>query len=151
MPCQCNRREFLSHAMKGLIAAGTASMVIGSCTKASDFLTNDSGDSTLKVDLTKAENQPLRNVGGAVYVEYPNDPTAQIIVYRADVNKVTAFTSKCTHQGQRVNLPVDGTVVCPRHGAQFDTTGKWIDSRTITTNLASFEATLDGEMIMIKL
>ena len=87
------------------------------------------GDDTgaIIVDLRDARFAPLRRIGGAVKVSV-DGRALPVIVVRAQVELIVAYSSECTHWGCEVDLPDEqGIVYCPCHASSFDLQGKLID------------------------
>jgi cytochrome b6-f complex iron-sulfur subunit len=147
MPCKgCSRREFLVGSIKVTAVAGIAAYVLPGCTQAQK--PGAPGATTITVDVAQPANAALANVGGAVFVNNPLDADRAIIVFRAATDKVNAFTSRCTHLGGQVQLPVNGVETCILHGSQYSTDGTVILGPA-TQNLATYTAVVNGTVITI--
>lgn len=57
-------------------------------------------------------------VGGGKLVDLPNGSTVLLLRPSADV--VHAVDPTCPHQGAQLGTPVNGLIVCPLHGSEFD-------------------------------
>jgi cytochrome b6-f complex iron-sulfur subunit len=146
MPCRgCSRREFLVGSVTLAATAGIAAYVLPSCTQAPR---PGAPPVTVTVDISQSANAPLANVGGAVFVDNPLDAERAIIVYRAATDKVNAFSSRCTHLGGQVQLPVSGVETCILHGSQYSSDGTVILGPALQ-NLATYTAVLNGTVITI--
>ncbi len=142
------RREFLVDVGKTALATAVVAPLVGFEAQAS------SGKAPLPmqpitIDLTKQEYAALAQTGGAVKIPNPNDKKRPIIVSRISDTGVAAFSSKCTHFGCEVPLPVNGVIKCPCHGSLFDASGK-VTHGPAKRDLAAFSATLDGSTVTIK-
>lgn len=107
---------------------------------------SDSADVKKKVvvlDLTAESNAALLNVGGAVKYKVKGKK-APLMVIRTSDDGVVALSSSCTHKGCVLNLPENGTMVCPCHQARFDVEGKVVKGPA-KDPLQAFPATLDIE------
>lgn len=73
-----------------------------------------------------------------------------VIVIRdpANAEAVIALNSMCTHQGCSVEWKED-TFACPCHGSKFNTDGSVADGPA-TDPLGSYEAKIDGDVIVVK-
>jgi cytochrome b6-f complex iron-sulfur subunit len=146
MPCrECSRREFLVGSVTAAATAGIAAYVFPGCTQAQR---PGAHTATVTVDISQPANAALANVGGAVFVNNPLDADRAIIVYRAAAGTVNAFSSRCTHQGGQVQLPVNGVETCFVHGSQYSSDGTVILGPA-TQNLAAYTAVLNGTVITI--
>jgi cytochrome b6-f complex iron-sulfur subunit len=146
MPCRgCTRREFLAGSVKMAATAGIAAYVFPGCTQAPR---PGAQPVTVTVDISLAANAALASVGGAVFVDNPLDAERAIIVYRAAIDKVNAFSSRCTHLGGPVQLPVNGVETCPWHFSQYSTDGTVIQGPALQ-NLATYTAVQNGTVITI--
>jgi Rieske Fe-S protein len=141
--CHISRRQFVKTTSAG---AAAIALLSGSDAMAGWFDPKPIDPITL--DLTKPENAVLRTVGGALKVSNTSDKHKPIIVIRSSDTEVVAFSSKCTHDGCEISLPVKGTMVCPCHDSQFDTKGA-ATKGPARKNLKSFSATLAGDVLTI--
>jgi Rieske Fe-S protein len=139
-----DRRAFCVDGMKLIVGAG-AVLALSQCSTKEAL---GSEDHSLKVDINQSENAALKTVGGAVYVANPSDTQRDIIVYRKSESEVSAFSSRCSHQGVKVELVKNGVAVCPAHKSAFDGDGKVIKGPA-SSNLTSYPATLEGSVILI--
>ena len=48
------------------------------------------------------------------------------VIVVSSKGKITAYASRCTHLGCRINTVEDGKLVCPCHGSTFDEAGSVI-------------------------
>ncbi len=137
---QSCRRTFLTETVKASLA-----IVFWNAVKHSDAVAAAPHDLTL--DLNQAAYTTLNAVGKSVYATVPanND---KLIVLRLSNTEISAFSSKCTHQGCQVNLPSNGVAVCPCHNSRFDTSGKVV-SGPATKDLTKYSAILSGNFIYI--
>lgn len=101
------------------------------------------------IDLKAPEYLALATVGGAAYVPNPVDEKKPLIVTRTSETTLAAFSSKCTHFGCKVRLPVNGIIVCPCHNSTFDLSGK-VTHGPAKTDLYQLDATLNESSITIK-
>jgi Rieske Fe-S protein len=142
----CSRREFCKKSAGLLITAGVAQYSILSCSNKNSTSTQTV---TVTVDTALTANQPLQNVGGSVYVDNPLDAGSPVIVYRKSTTQITAFSSKCTHEGQMVGLvDQNGQATCPAHFSVFNDQGQVV-SGPAPQNLPAYPATLSGSIITI--
>jgi Rieske Fe-S protein len=143
-----DRREFISNVCRCTITAGLIAPVLGSAADAMDK-SKEVPMEPIVLDLSKPECAVLGQTGGALKVPDPHDKKKPIIVCRTSETAVAAFSSKCTHWGCEVALPVDGAIKCKCHGSMFDTTGK-VTHGPAKKNLPAFAATLDGSLVTIR-
>ena len=137
------RRAFLSTIGQGACAAAMVSPLTG--------MTAFAGQKTMALvtlDLIKPDNEALTKTGGVLKIPNPLDKKKPIIVIRLSETEVAAFSSKCTHMGCEISLPVDGVMICPCHKARFDVTGTAIKGPA-KRPLKKFEAVLQGNTITI--
>ncbi|MFG6098978.1 Rieske (2Fe-2S) protein [Leptolyngbyaceae cyanobacterium CCMR0082] len=73
-----------------------------------------------------------------------------VIVIRdpAAADSVIALNSMCTHQGCSVEWK-DDAFACPCHGSKFNTDGS-VATGPATDPLASYEAIIDGDLVLVK-
>ena len=80
-----------------------------------------------------ADHPTLATVGGVAFITLREVPLA---VVRTGDSSFVALSRACPHQGALVDATGPG-FTCPRHGAQFSTTGEWVGGRQ-TPNLLSY-------------
>jgi Rieske Fe-S protein len=137
------RRAFLSSVGQGACVAAIISPIAG--------VTAFAGKKSMTpvtIDLTKPDYEALTRTGGALKIPNPLDKKRPIIVTRVSETEITAYSSKCTHLGCEVPLPVDGVITCPCHKAQFDFAGM-VTRGPAKKPLPRFEAVLEGTTITI--
>ena len=49
---------------------------------------------------------------------------APILIVRDSLRRYHALSMQCTHEGCPVNRPVNGVIVCPCHGSEYDLEGR---------------------------
>ena len=128
-PDALDRRTFLSRAMLG------AAMVALAACAASDA-TGPSFSGTASINVS--DYPALATVGGVALVTLNGSPLA---IVRDSATSVVALSRVCPHEGATVNTSTNG-FTCPRHGAQFSTTGVWQGGQR-TTDLRSYATTFD--------
>jgi cytochrome b6-f complex iron-sulfur subunit len=143
-----DRREFISKLGQAAVAAGLIAPIIGSAASVMGK-PKPTPMEPIVLDLTKPEYAVLGQVGGALKIPDPHDKKKPIIVIRISKTHVAAFSSKCTHLGCEVPLPVDGIIKCPCHGSVFDAEGK-VTHGPAKKNLYAYSASLNQSMITIQ-
>jgi Rieske Fe-S protein len=142
-----SRREFIKNVGSAALAATIAAPVLG-------FEASALGGKPpllmepIRLDLAKPEYAALTKAGGTLKIPYPHSKKP-IIVSRISDTLVSAFSSKCTHWGCEVALPVNNVITCHCHGSKFDATGKVLKGPA-KKDLFAFSAALEGTMITIK-
>ena len=142
-----DRREFMAEAGKYAVMAGLLAPIAGAAA------TEVNGAKPvpmepISLDLTGSEYQILKQTGGAVKISDPRDKKNPIIVVRISETRVAAFSSKCSHWGCELPLPVDGVIKCHCHGSVFNAEGK-VTHGPAKKDLAAFKTTLNGTVITI--
>lgn len=143
-----SRREFIATVGKSAAAIAVLAPVFGSNVAAMGKSIPVAME-PITLDLTKQEYKVLAQAGGALKIPNPHDAKKPIIVTRSSETTVAAFSSKCTHWGCEVSLPVNNVITCPCHGAAYDTNGK-VTHGPAKKDLKTFSATLNGTIITIK-
>ncbi len=145
---EMSRRDFakvlgttaLGAAIISQFSAGTANAMGG----ASPAL-----PTPILLDLTNPQYQALAQPGGSVKIPAPKGNAKPIIVTRISETEVAAYSSKCTHLGCEVGIPIQGVATCPCHKATFDAHGK-VTHGPAKKDLTPYAATLNGTIIEIK-
>lgn len=98
------------------------------------------------LDLTLAENAPLRTVGGAVLVRGARD---SIAVIRTSDTQLAALSAICTHEACLCDYdPSTRTLECACHGSSFATSGAVLRGPA-RTPVRAYGATLAGDTATI--
>jgi cytochrome b6-f complex iron-sulfur subunit len=143
-----DRREFVSQIGLFTIGAGLLSSIGGSVL-ASARKPEPVPLKSIVLDLAKPEHATLTHVGGALKIPDPWEKKRFIIVCRTSDETVAAVSSKCTHLGCDVTLPVNNLITCPCHGSVFDLNGKVLHGPA-EKSLYAYSATLHESMITIQ-
>jgi cytochrome b6-f complex iron-sulfur subunit len=143
-----DRREFISKFGRAAAAAGVIAPIVGSA-KTVMGKPKPAAVEPFVLDLKKPEYSVLGRVGGALKIPNPYDKKKPMLVIRISETRVVAFSSKCTHWGCEVSLPVDGAIKCPCHGSVFDTEGK-VTHGPAKKNLYAYSATLNESTVTIR-
>jgi Rieske Fe-S protein len=141
------RREFLSTSS----AYGAAAVVMGSAAGAKILAMSKSTPVPMKailIDVSKPEYSALTKTGQALKIPNPHDTKKPIIVSRISETEVVAFSSKCTHWGCEVELPINNVIICNCHHSEFDNSGKVLKGPA-KKDLFRFSASLNGNLITL--
>lgn len=79
--------------------------------------------------------------GDAVVVALVTLAGSPFTIVRTGATTFLALPPVCPHQASIVNTTSNG-FLCPNHGAQFSSTGTWVDGQR-TTSLRSYTTTYD--------
>jgi Rieske Fe-S protein len=139
-----SRREFISSAAALAVLMPVLGFDVSAMSRSMPVST---GPVTL--DLTDNKYKVLAKAGGALKIPNTFDGGKPIIVIRTSETLVAAFSSKCTHWGCELPLPVNNAITCPCHGACFTAEGKVTHGPT-KKDLTTFPATLEGSVITIR-
>ena len=131
-----DRKDFLKTTglLCGLGGMGMLATTLHSCTKAAQPV-------NFTLDLSNSANAALNTVGGSVV-------TNDTVVIRQSSSTFIALSAICTHEGATVNY-FNNALVCPRHGARFDTSGA-VTMGPANSPLAKYTVTQSGNILTIK-
>ena len=118
------RRAFLTEG-----ALATIAFALAACSGDNPVASPVDAANTIRL----ADHPVLGSVGGVAYI---NVGEASLAVVRTGDASFVALSRACPHQGAIVEAKSTG-FTCPRHGAQFSSTGQWVGGRQ-TTNLVSY-------------
>jgi cytochrome b6-f complex iron-sulfur subunit len=127
LPPGIDRRTFLAASMALALAA---------CSSGDAGSTGPSSIGTT-VDVTMYS--ALSSDGGVALITLQNTPLA---IVRTSATTYLALSRVCPHQGSTLNH-ISGGFLCPRHGAQFDNTGKWVGGQN-TSSMRSYPTMYDA-------
>jgi cytochrome b6-f complex iron-sulfur subunit len=139
-----DRKEFFSKALIGGSLLFLAPAFLNSCSKSDDPEPAPPGDTsgTITVDLTSADFNALKTVGGYAY-------NGNIIIIRSTASVYLALSSVCTHQGCTVAYSSsDSKIACPCHGSMFTTTGAVLQGPA-TSSLKTYNVKVEGTNLKI--
>ena len=135
-----SRRHFLkTFALATAYAGGCAT--VGKLFMTEIQAQSSGGVGVLKVDLSSFTTLQADN--GSIFLTVPGMSTAtfsDIIITRLAGNQFFAVTSKCTHQGTKVNTFNGANLTCPRHFSRFTAAGQVVNGPA-TLPLTSYPST----------
>lgn len=85
-------------------------------------------------------------VGGGTVVDGPSGP---VLLVQETAGTVTGYDASCPHAGTTVNAPVDGVVVCPNHGSEFDPATGAVEKGPARTGLSTVAVQVRGEQVVL--
>jgi Rieske Fe-S protein len=143
-----SRRDFISKIGTAAAALAVFIPVLGSKVFGmSRSVPANAGPIT--INLTDSNFKALTLTGGALKIPNTFDNGKPIIVVRSSEATVVAFSSRCTHLGCELPLPVKNVITCPCHGAGFTAEGK-VTHGPAKIDLKYFPATLEGSVITVR-
>ena len=134
-----DRKEFLK--MLGVTTGGAlVATCMGSCKK--EYQQIIPPDANFMIDLSSAENAPLKTNGGYVYIN-------GIIIARTVNGDLIAVSQACTHLSTSVQYQAANNLFyCPNHFATFTTTGDIIQG-PVNMALKQYTVTVNGNIVSI--
>lgn len=144
------RRDFLKTTCGLCIGVFTSSLVGSSCTT-NKYVTNHKLEGN-KLIVPKTEFTSVvkgKNKDRKFLIVKPDNSQFPIAVYKSTNSGYQALLLQCTHQGCELSA-YETTMVCPCHGAEFNTEGK-VTQGPAEINLKQFTVTHDNENIYISL
>jgi cytochrome b6-f complex iron-sulfur subunit len=142
--CSCeSRRTFLkttAATLGGLAAMGTLSEFLASCASISG-LTITHGTTSISVASLTSDGEYL--VDSSV-----SPDRTPILVIRHGSGSFVALSMRCTHQGEQVNRPSNGSIYCSAHGSRFDLNGN-VTSGPANRALTKYATSYDSSSQML--
>lgn len=133
------RRTFLT---QGALAA--AALALAACSAAG--LDSATGPTTLSLSVKLSDYASLATVGGVALVTSSGVPLA---IVRTGPNTFITLSRICPHEGGIVSSNGTGNgFTCPRHGAQFNSSGTWTGGQR-TSSLRAYATSYDSATGMI--
>jgi Rieske Fe-S protein len=126
-----DRREFIATSAASAVAA----LLVAACGVSG--ATGVTGPVSLSVRVS--DHPSLASVGGIARVDSGGTPVAAV---RTGASTFAAFSLICPHFGCTVGIN-GSSFLCPCHGAQFASTGRWTGGQQ-TTNLTSLNTSYDA-------
>jgi Rieske Fe-S protein len=148
------RRIFLKTSGSIIVGITGVGQLISSCSKdkTCPMQTNQNSDNYV-IDLNQPANQVLSSVNGALKFDDVPGYALPVIVIRTSQTEVAAFSSRCTHAGCEIDLPVNAMMVCSGpcgHGSQFSLSGENVRGPA-PSPLEEIQATLEENQIVLHL
>lgn len=125
-----DRRTFISQSVLAAAALALASCMGGD---------NPTAPTSVTGSIKVSDYPALANVDGVALVTVDG---AQLAVVRTGSDSFVALSRICPHQGATVE-PTNSGFQCPRHGARFDETGRWIGGQP-TGNMHAYPTAYDA-------
>jgi len=125
------RRAFIARSAM----AAAAAALLAACGGAGDATAPATLSGTIKVSDFAA----LATVGGVALTSVNGSPVA---VVRTAASTFVVLSRICPHEGALISTSSSG-FTCPRHGAQFSSTGTWTGGQR-TSSLHAYATTYDA-------
>jgi cytochrome b6-f complex iron-sulfur subunit len=145
-----NRRDFIRRSC--ITCAGMTGMAVllEACTTGkyvNDFTQTGTKITVKKTVFTVVKKE--KTIEQKFVLLKPESLQFPIALYKISATEYKAVLLQCTHQGCEVS-PYETTIVCPCHGAEFNTKGE-VKQGPAETNLKTFPLTHDDETIYIQI
>ena len=144
------RREFLKSACLTCAGSLGGMWLIQACTTQKHIINYQLTQG--KIAIKKSEFIEIKNektIRKKFLVVKPDSLDFPFVVYQMNNNEYKTLLLKCTHQGCELT-PYETTMVCPCHGAEFNTKGE-VTTGPADADLKSLITTQDDETIYIQL
>ena len=144
------RRDFIKTTCAACVGTFVVSAFLSAC-KSSKYITNFTNENK-KLSIKKSEFIVVEK-GKEKTLKYvllkPTELQFPIAVYKVNDTEYKTVFMQCSHQGCELNA-YETTLVCPCHGAEFNTRGQ-VTQGPAETDLKTFVTTHDNEIIYIQL
>jgi Rieske Fe-S protein len=148
------RRRFLKQSCSVAIGITGIGQLISSCSKDKTCpMQSNQNENNYVIDLNQSDNQVLNSVNGALKFDDVPGYALPVIVIRISETETVAFSSRCTHAGCEIDLPVNGIMVCSGpcgHGSRYNLSGDNV-SGPAPFPLEEILATLESNQIILHL
>lgn len=145
-----DRRNFIKSSCLTCASGVGAMWLLQACTThkhITNYKTNQNQIIIQKSEFTIVKRD--KTVQRKFIIVNPENLPFPIAVYNLNDNEYKALFLQCSHQGCELS-PYETTMVCPCHGAEFNTKGE-VTQGPAETNLKSFTTTYDNNNIYIQL
>lgn len=132
-----NRRTAVCGLLVGLLAPGA---LVACSTAAGGATQVSSAPGTALAALSAVP------VGGGIVVD---GPSGKVLLVQETAGKVIGYDARCPHAGTPVNPPVQGVVVCPNHGSEFNPATGAVNRGPAQTGLAPIAVAVSGTQIVL--
>lgn len=150
-----DRRNFIHSSCLVCLGSIGAASFLESCTTSKHVTSFEKRGNKItikKSEFTIASSTTMTNKNTATrkfILLKPEGVQFPIAVYAMNDGRYQSLYLQCTHQGCELN-PYETTLVCPCHGAEFNTQGT-VTQGPADMNLKTFFTTSDNENIYIQL
>ena len=134
-----SRRGFLGRISTGAMAGATLPALLNACAKFR-YVSAELDDGRLAFSLASFGDGPY----ALVHSEALPMP---VYLYRHESGEFTAVLTTCMHQGCQVE-PVQGHLVCPCHGSEYDNRGAVLKGPT-ERPLIRYPVQVEGDRVFI--
>ena len=86
-------------------------------------------------------------VGGGTVVQAPDG--SQVVIVQPAAGDFKAYNASCTHEGEIVNAPQNGTMTCPRHNSKFSAADGSVQQGPAGSPLKPVAITVTGDSITL--
>ena len=142
--CSCeSRRTFLKTfavTLGGLAAAGSLASFLEACSSITG--------PAITHGTTSISVASLTNDGSYLVDNSVSPDGTPILVIRHASGNFVALSMRCTHQGQQVNRPSNGSIYCSAHGSRFDLNGN-VTAGPANQPLTRYTTTYDAQSQML--
>ncbi len=145
-----NRRKFIKSTCLTCAGSVGAIWLLQAC-KATKQVSNFTYSQN-KISIPKSEFITVKKgktIQRKFIVIKPENLLFPIAVYKLNDNDYNASLLQCSHQGCELS-PYETTMVCPCHGAEFNTKGE-VTQGPAEINLKTFITTCDNDTIYIQI
>ena len=132
-----NRRTAVCGLLVGLLAPGA---LVACSTAAGGAAPLSAAPGTVLAALSAVP------VGGGIVV---NGPSGKVLLVQETAGKVVGYDARCPHAGTPVNPPVQGVVVCPNHGSEFNPATGAVNRGPAQTGLAPIAVAVSGTQVVL--
>ncbi|MBI3519248.1 MAG: Rieske 2Fe-2S domain-containing protein [Bacteroidetes bacterium] len=145
-----NRRNFIKSTCLTCVSSVGAIWLLQACKSTkhvSNFQYNQNIITIQKTEFITVKNE--KTIQRKFIVIKPDSLPFPIAVYKLNDNDYKTSLLQCSHQGCELS-PYETTMVCPCHGAEFNTKGE-VTQGPAETNLKTFITTYDNDNIYIQI
>ncbi len=147
------RRDFIKDSIAStgsVVLGGMVFSVISGCSDSSPTGPSNGGSQPVELilDLNVAAYQSLKNVGGVASLGNNSIDATGLLLFRESVERIRAYSRRCTHQGCTVGPFSGGTSTCPCHGSVYNTAGSVVNGPA-PSPLPQYTTKLENDVLTI--
>jgi Rieske Fe-S protein len=125
----------MAATLGGLAAAGSLASFLEACASVTEPAVTHGTTSVSVAGLT---------TNGSYLVDSSVQPDGTpILIIRQSATTFVALSMRCTHEGQMVNRPSNGSIYCSAHGSRFDLNGN-VTAGPANTPLTKYATSYDA-------
>ncbi len=143
------RRNFIKQICRASIVCAAPPSIISLQSCSDNTTPIDENINEITIDLENSQYKKLNIVGQSVVTGSIDFDRSGLLLFRKSQLELLAYSRSCPHAGTSINNFLNGTAVCPNHGAKFKTNGTPVPGGPTNASLKQYIVDLDDSTATI--